>query len=76
MTKKELLKKIEEQELAHICSLPDNELRLEIAEWFTDNQGEDIETVDRSDLINDYMEDFMRWQNGKSVEELQELLTN
>ena len=72
MPKKELLYQIEIQELARIYDLSDSAFRKEVAEWFND---EEMPSESNSEVLNDYMTDYMRWQNDKSIEELHELLT-
>ncbi len=74
MDKQQLLNEIEEKELQRVNDLSDSALRAEVSEWFTDDCGEDIATADRNTLIIDYMEDYMRWNNDKSVNELLEMV--
>jgi hypothetical protein len=75
MTKQELLDKIEQDELERINNLSCSAFRKEAQEWFVDSDEGDTMTCDISTLKIDYMEDYMRWQNDKSIEELQELIS-
>lgn len=73
MIKEELLEKIESKELARLNSLSFKELIQEVCEWFND---EILECESRGDITNDYMEDFMRYRQEDSMEELVEVLNN
>ena len=72
MTKQELLDLIENKELSRLNTLPTAKLQEEISEWFND---EILECESREDMTNDYMNDFMRYRQDESIEELQEVLT-
>lgn len=69
-TKTELLERLEKKELKRIQNLSDSAFEKEAKEWF----GEAFSPTDNMTLIKDYMTDYMRWQNDKSIEELRELV--
>jgi len=72
--KTELLEQIEQRELEYLNSLSDKALAEYIDDWFLEAEiPKDYDFV-RNVWVNDYMENFMRWQNDKGVEELEETL--
>ena len=70
-SKKDLLRTIEEIELKRINELTLEELQQEIVDWFQCDVGK-RET--RADLTNDLLEDYMRYRQDESEQELQDLL--
>jgi len=72
-TKQDLLDRIEKAEFERIADLSNSAFKKEVLEWFGDNAG-NLQNASRIQLINDYMEDYMRWQRDKSLEELTELI--
>lgn len=74
MDKQQLLNELEAEELQALNDLSDSACRLHIYNWFGENAGTDFAHTSRPELIADYMEDYMRWQNDKSINELLEQL--
>ncbi len=70
LTKETLLKTIEVKELERINALSDNDFQNEAAEWFGILADEEWKPY----TIDEYMTDFMLWQEDKDTEELTELL--
>ena len=70
-TKKDLLRAIEIQEARRLDELSQEKLICEMIDWF----GEDIPMGEsRVKIINEYMEDFMRYRQDEGIEELEEVL--
>lgn len=68
MDKKELLREIARKELDRLENLPLEELRKEASNWFNIEVG-----GDRQELTDDLLNDFMRYREAESLEELKHL---
>lgn len=73
MDKKEMLQIIEQRELRSLQAMNMEELRREVEEWF----GEPVSPMEtREELYRDYLEDFMRYRESESEEELLAVIEN
>lgn len=68
MEKQELLDLLEKRELDRINNLSEEAFQKEAGDWFSELNAPAFYTR------AEYMEDFMRWKEDYSVEELKELL--
>jgi len=75
MDRKQMLNLLAEQEIQKMNDLSDSAFLDEICSWF-DEAIVITPTQPRGVLMSDYTEDYMRWQEDKSDEELKELINN
>ena len=74
MDKQTLLDTIERKEFMRLHRLTKNQVEAEIVDWFLDDDGGITEKDTKDKMIEDLMEDFMRYRRDDSVEELMEIL--
>lgn len=70
LDKDELIELIEKKEVARLNALTQEQLTQEYCEWFSCEEYE----IGEASMLNDLMEDYMRYRNDDSVEELQDIL--
>lgn len=68
--KKELLRLVAEKEMKRLNNLSLKDLHKEAQDWFQD----EIIPIDRDVIILELVEDYMRYREEESEEELQEIL--
>lgn len=73
MDKKELLARISELESQRLAGLSRENLEIECGEWFQESD-DDIKDESDAELVSALLEDFMRYREAESVEELSAIL--
>lgn len=74
MDKKTLLYKVADKELNRLLKLDRQELEREYYDWFGGAIPENVDILPNETLRNDLLEDYMRYREDESIEELQEML--